>query len=128
MNARHVLETCIYAVDLDATEKFYREVLGLSFYSKQPGRHVFFRCGDSMFLIFNPEKTSKEPHPHGAIGPGHAAFEMEMSDLEKWRAHLAAHGVKIDVDHTWPNGARSLYFSDPAGNNIELATKSVWGL
>jgi catechol 2,3-dioxygenase-like lactoylglutathione lyase family enzyme len=128
MIVRRVLETCIYAVDLDAAEKFYRDVLGLTFYSKAAGRHVFFRCGESMFLIFNPEQTSKEAHPHGALGRGHVAFEMELSELGAWRAQLAAHGVKIEVDHTWPNGARSFYFADPAGNNIELATKNLWGI
>src|SRR5471030_1042455 len=98
--ARHVLETCLYAVDLDAAEKFYRDVMGLKLYSKVPGRHVFFRCGDSMFLIFNPETTGKESTPHGAIGIGHAAFEMEMGELEAWRAQLNAHGVPIDHYHT----------------------------
>ena len=128
MNAKGVLETCIYARDLDAAERFYRDVLGLKFHAREPGRHVFFRCGDAMFLIFNPEKTI-QPGPmgnHGSSGPVHAAFRMETNEVEAWRSHLAVNKVAIEQDHHWPNGARSLYFRDPAGNSIELATSDTW--
>jgi hypothetical protein len=27
---------------------------------------------------------------------------------------------------TWPNGALSIYFRDPAGNSIELVTPNIW--
>jgi catechol 2,3-dioxygenase-like lactoylglutathione lyase family enzyme len=49
-----VLEACLYATNLDAAERFYVDVLGLERYSAMPGRHVFFRCGAGMFLVFNP--------------------------------------------------------------------------
>ena len=53
-----VLETCIYAEDLEAAEAFYRSVLGLEAFQKAPGRHVFFYCGPhAVFLVFNPEAT-----------------------------------------------------------------------
>ena len=26
----------------------------------------------------------------------------------------------------WPNGARSLYFRDPAGNSVEIAEPRLW--
>ena len=54
-----ILEACLYAPDLNAAENFYREVLGLEVYSRDPGRDVFFRCGQGMFLIFNPAQTSR---------------------------------------------------------------------
>jgi catechol 2,3-dioxygenase-like lactoylglutathione lyase family enzyme len=133
MHATRILETCLYVNDLAAAEDFYRRVLGLEFYSKVEGRHVFFRCGDAMFLLFNPDATEKTGGPfpvgaHGARGAGHAAFAATMADLPKWRAHLLAHGVSIESEIDWPGGGHSIYFRDPAGNSLELATPQLWQL
>ena len=35
---------------------------------------------------------------------------------------------EIEKDVAWPNGGRSLYFRDPAGNCLELASPLVWGM
>src|SRR5687767_14382994 len=111
-----VLEACLYATDLDASERFYRDVLGLERYSTVPGRHVFFRCGDGMFLIFNPERTLGEPSvvggalvpTHGATGPGHVAFAVPDAEIPAWRARLEAARIAIESAVTWPRGGRSL--------------------
>ena len=131
-----VLETCLYARDLDAAERFYTAVLGLPVIARQPGRHVFFRCGRGVFLVFNPEKTEVESAlvegvavpRHGARGPGHMAFAIREADLEAWRARLQAAGVAVEAEIRWPGGGQSLYVRDPAGNSIELATPRLWGL
>ncbi len=130
-----VLETVLYAEDLDAAEQFYRHVLGLPVLIKEPGRHVFFRCAGSMLLLFKASVTESvqtqingSPLPlHGTHGPGHMAFRDTAESLGAWQSHLMAHGVTIESDLTWPNGARSLYFRDPAGNSIEIATPDLWG-
>ncbi len=41
---------------------------------------------------------------------------------------LEAEGVAIEADFRWPNGARSLYFRDPAGNSLECAEAKLWNL
>ena len=46
-----VLESCLYATDLDAADRFYTDIFGLERFSSAPGRHVFFRCGTGMFLV-----------------------------------------------------------------------------
>ena len=127
-----LLEACLYARDLDAAENFYRKVLGFEVYSRDPGRDVFFRCGQGMFLVFNPGQTSRNGNSgvprHGATGPGHIAFRVEDEEVEDWKAHLRAEGVEIEKELSWPGGGRSLYFRDPAGNSVELATARLWGL
>ncbi len=132
MKPAGLLEATLYAADLEAAEDFYRKVLGLEVYSRDPGRDVFFRCGRGMFLVFNPRRTSQNgnsPVPrHGATGPGHVAFRMEDEDVENWKVHLKAEGVEIEKEISWPGGGRSLYFRDPAGNSVELATAQLWGL
>jgi catechol 2,3-dioxygenase-like lactoylglutathione lyase family enzyme len=129
MKVQRVLETVLYAQDLEAAEGFYASVLGLEVHSRQPGRHVFFRCGSGMFLIFNPDRTMLEKHaPHGCQGTGHVAWAVPAEELDEWREWLQAEGVHIESDYAWPSGGHSLYFRDPAGNSLELATPEVWGL
>jgi catechol 2,3-dioxygenase-like lactoylglutathione lyase family enzyme len=48
------------------------------------------------------------------------------AELDAWRSALPERGIAIEHEHLWPNGARSLYFRDPAGNSVELATKEIW--
>jgi len=131
--ALHILEAALYATDLAAAERFYAEVIGLVPIVRVPGRHVFFRLGAGVVLIFNPEATAQPGSnpalpvpPHGAHGPGHLCIAVPGDEMDKWRAHLEAHGVAIEADFHWPNGARSLYFRDPAGNSLELAEPRLW--
>ena len=131
MRAERVLETCLYVDDLDAAERFYASVLGLELDAKVPGRHVFFRCGNNMFLLFDPSATSGPGGSfptHGAHGPGHAAFAATPEEVPAWREQLQRHGVAIESEVSWPGGGQSLYFRDPAGNVLEIATPSLWGL
>lgn len=131
-----VLETSVYATDLDAAERFYAGVLGLEVYAREAGRHVFFRCGGGMFLVFHPQATAKGSRlpdgswitPHGAEGPSHMAFRVREAEFEQWCGRLREAGVAIESEIRWPNGGLSLYFRDPAGNSIELATARLWGL
>jgi catechol 2,3-dioxygenase-like lactoylglutathione lyase family enzyme len=136
MQPLRVLESCLSAADLDAAEEFYTRVIGLAKHAREDGRHVFFRCGNGMVLVFNPEKTSTvatevggAPVPlHGTRGAGHLAFAVREEDIASWRSHLDAHGVGIESEVHWPQGGTSLYVRDPAGNSIELATPKIWGL
>ena len=135
MKPAGILETVLYASDLDAAERFYRDVLGMEPFSKSPGRQLFYRCGDQVFLVFNPEATSKPPAPnalpvppHGAVGPGHVCFRANAAEIEAWRKHLESHGIAIEADFEWPSGGRSIYFRDPAGNCLEFAEPRIWGL
>ncbi len=129
-----VLEAALYARDLLAAEQFYRDVLGLRVIASQPGRHVFFHCGRTVLLVFNPSETTSKtvlirgnPIPkHGAQGAGHIAFSVEPSALPAWRERLRQVGVPIETEIDWPQGGHSLYIRDPAGNSVELATCSIW--
>jgi catechol 2,3-dioxygenase-like lactoylglutathione lyase family enzyme len=140
-----VLESSLYCPDLEAAERFYREVIGLELVGRRAGRHVFLRCGEGMVLLFDPEATGAtgsiempggpaadgeggiEVPPHGARGPGHLAFRVPEGEMERWRTLLREAGVSIEAEVRWPGGGHSLYVRDPAGNSIELATASLWG-
>jgi catechol 2,3-dioxygenase-like lactoylglutathione lyase family enzyme len=129
-----ILETALYAPDLDAAERFYGDLLGLERATRAGGRHVFFRLDRAMLLIFNPEATRTPPAPgalpvppHGATGQGHVAFAATAEGLDRWRARLEAAGVPIEADFHWPgSAARSIYVRDPAGNSVEFAEPRLW--
>ena len=124
-----VLETVLYAADLEAAERFYGGTLGLEVDSRKDGLYVFFRCGDGMLLVFEPEAAARgrSVPAHGASGPGHACFAVAEADLDGWRQRLERAGVAVEQEVSWPRGGRSFYFRDPAGNSLELATPRIWG-
>ena len=129
MKARSVFETVLYAKDLDAAEEFYRRVLGLEVLGRGAVA-VVFRCGAGVLLVFHPDVTRRPGRgvpSHGADGPGHVAFAMPEEELETWREHLRANAVPIEMEVSWPEGGRSLYVRDPAGNSVELAPPTLWG-
>lgn len=132
---RGVLEAAIYVRDLDEAAAFYGDLLGLEEIVRAEGRHVFFRCGTTVLLCFvarasrrstgNPELPVP---PHGADGPGHVCFGVSRADLDGLRARIELHGIDIEADFRWPNGARSIYVRDPSGNSVEFAEPGLWGL
>lgn len=136
MTPAAILEAALYVDDLDKAEEFYGEVLGLTRIAKAEGRHVFFRCGDGVLLLFNADATEVPPPadarlpvpPHGTRGPGHLCFRAESEEIEGWKRRLEEEGIEVEADFEWPNGGRSIYFRDPAGNSLEFAEPRIWGL
>jgi catechol 2,3-dioxygenase-like lactoylglutathione lyase family enzyme len=129
MKLGQLSEATLYANDLAAARHFYHDILGLEIVSTLTDRGLAFRCGVTVLLVFDPERTRIHDAgvpAHGAVGPGHAAFVITESEIEPWRRHLRAHGVEIEEEVEWPRGDRSLYFRDPAGNVIELAPPAMW--
>lgn len=135
MKPAAILESVLYAADLDAAEAFYSGVLGLEKIARAGDRHVFFRCGGQVLLVFNPAETVKPPAtaalpvpPHGATGAGHLCFAASAEEIDRWRSRLTAAGIAIEADFEWPGGGRSIYFRDPAGNSLEFAEPRIWRL
>lgn len=130
LGINRVLETVLYVDDLDAAEHFYGQVLGLQLSSRKADIFVFFRCGEGMLLLFNPDaaRSSRGVPRHGTTGAGHVCFAVAEADLAAWKARLGAAGIGVEQEMAWPRGGRSFYFRDLAGNSLELATPRIWGL
>lgn len=134
MKLKKILETCLYAENLEEAEHFYSTILKLTKVTGEDGRHIFFKCGKGMLLIFNPNHTQNTQTNvngdliplHGAKGNGHIAFAVE--NYNQWKKWLQQNDVKIESVVTWPNGAESTYFRDPAGNSLELVQEDIWNL
>ena len=136
MQPSAILESALYVTDLGAAEAFYGEVMGLEQIARAEGRHVFFRCGAGVLLLFDAQATRQPPSPdaklpvppHGTVGEGHLCFAATAEDIGRWKARLADSNIAVEADFEWPNGGRSIYFRDPSGNSIEFAEPRIWGL
>jgi catechol 2,3-dioxygenase-like lactoylglutathione lyase family enzyme len=54
------------------------------------------------------------------------AFSIAAGALADWEARLAEAGVAIESRVKWPRGGESIYFRDPDGHVLELATPGLW--
>jgi catechol 2,3-dioxygenase-like lactoylglutathione lyase family enzyme len=130
MEFSKIMETCIYFPDLNKMKGFYQEKLGLELLSEKENRHLFFRVGESMLLIFNPEVTMNERDViHGAVSPPsmiHFAFQINKDDFQLAKQNILNKDIQAEKEITWPNGGQSIYFRDPADNLVEIITDDAW--
>ena len=128
-----VLETVLYVDDLDRAAAFYEGAMGLAVLHADARMRAFDVGGRGTLLLF-PRGGTREPvetpggviPPHDGAGPLHLALAIPADALEGWKAHLAAVGIALESTVTWPRGGTSLYFRDPDGHLLELATPGLW--
>jgi catechol 2,3-dioxygenase-like lactoylglutathione lyase family enzyme len=128
-----VLETALYADNLDTVVAFYRDVLGLRVLDSS-SRLVSMDAGQgSVLLLFHRGETTaglETPGgripPHDGQGPVHLAFAIRAGTLGEWEGHLERHEVPIESRVRWQGGGESVYFRDPEGHSVELVTPGTW--
>lgn len=128
-----VLETVLYVDDLDRAAAFYAEVMELPVLHADARMRAFDIGGRGVLLLFLRGGTLEPVEtpggvipPHDGQGPLHVAFAVDKAALAPWQAHLAARGIEIESTTDWPRGGRSIYFRDPDGHLLELATPGLW--
>ncbi|NEX46473.1 VOC family protein [Pseudotabrizicola algicola] len=124
-----ILETALYVDDLDRAGAFYEQVMGLPVLHAEDRMRAYSVNGRSVLLLFlrggttEPVQTKSGLIPaHDAQGQIHIAFAISPAQLEAWRAHLVKNAVPIEGTSDWQRGGHSLYFRDPDGNMLEVAT------
>src|SRR6516225_581277 len=104
--AKKLLHTRYRVDNLEATVKFYREVLGL----EEVRRHKSPRGSELVFLKAPESEELIELCHYPASGPVHVQADLthlafEVDSLEEFGKHLAANGVKYsDGPHMKQDG------------------------
>jgi catechol 2,3-dioxygenase-like lactoylglutathione lyase family enzyme len=128
-----LLESALYVDDLRASSKFFCDVLGLApmfeserlvaLDAKRSGTLLLFKRGAT---LEDMETRGGTVPGHDGAGPVHMAFAIPQDSYDSWIVRLTAFGVKVRSEVRWPRGGRSIYFDDPDGHLIELATPGLW--
>jgi len=112
---RGIYEIAIPVRELSRAETFYRNVLGMQFGLRDETRNwLFLRAGGPAGIIVLQENKD-DWHAQ------HFAFAVGSMELDNAAAELQEHGVFVDGPyfHDWMP-ARSVYFSDVDGHQLEL--------
>ena len=128
-----VLETSLYVTDLDRACDFYRHLFGLELMYRDARMGALAVMPGQVLLLFHrgaTETAAPVPGgvipPHGTSGAAHLCFGIPLGELSAWEAHLRVGGIGIESRITWRRGGTSLYFRDPDGNSLEVATPGLW--
>lgn len=123
-------EVSMRVKDLDAMQKFYQDVVGLEILRRDES-FVFFRIAAgygghsqnlALFQVSNRgfletkslQLNSEQSTLH------HIALNIALEDFETEKNRLEALGIMVNATvHEWIH-VRSMYFSDPEGNLLEL--------
>jgi catechol 2,3-dioxygenase-like lactoylglutathione lyase family enzyme len=130
---RGILETAVYVDNLERAHRFYGGVLGLPRVLDSPRMLTYAAAPGQVLLVFHRGMTQADSATPGGMvpghhsdGPAHFAFAIDSATYDGWKAHLKTAGVAVTSEVTWPQGGRSLYFNDPDGNVLEMATPGLW--
>lgn len=119
-------EIALRVNNLDAMQKFYEEVIGLPLMTRVPNC-AFFKIADGyeghtqVLALFDRSNSTDYRGTSAATSTvDHIAFEIPLSDFENELKRLRALGLHLETaEHSWVHW-RSLYVSDPEGNQVEL--------
>jgi catechol 2,3-dioxygenase-like lactoylglutathione lyase family enzyme len=130
-----VLETALYVEDMDRARAFFEGVMGLVFFTADHRFTAYDAGAGSVLLLFQQGETLETVHlpdgmgtipPHDGRGRVHLAFAIASGGLAAWEEQLGDHGIVVEGRTRWPRGGESIYFRDPDGHLLELATPGVW--
>jgi catechol 2,3-dioxygenase-like lactoylglutathione lyase family enzyme len=128
-----VLETALYADDLERAQRFYADILGLHPLFRDSRMCAFSVGGRNVLLVFQRGASLQTVRmkggtipPHDGSGPVHVAFAVGKDELPDWEERLRSRGIDIEGRTDWPRGGHSVYFRDPDGHLLELATPGLW--
>jgi catechol 2,3-dioxygenase-like lactoylglutathione lyase family enzyme len=128
-----LLETSLYARDLRRTAAFYRGLFEFRTLVDSPRLVAFEVAAKHVLLVFQSGATEDDVVEARGTIPGHdgrgrlhLALSIAAADLEAWRARLGEREIAIAGEYRWSRGGTSLYFRDPDGALVELATPGLW--
>ena len=131
---KNIGEIALRVNDLEKMQRFYQEVVGLEVMKRFPTA-VFFRIAEGygghpqVLALFDRAAESGGPQIHSTTPHGvshqrstldHLAFEIDLSAYASEKSRLEKLGVEVDTRVFAWTSWRSLFFSDPEHNTVEL--------
>jgi catechol 2,3-dioxygenase-like lactoylglutathione lyase family enzyme len=108
----------LHARRYEEMKRFYVDLLGFKVEWEPDPDNVYLSSGiDNLAL-----HRAKSAAPPGASPLDHLGLIVRAADdVDRWAAFLESHGVVIDAKpRTHRDGARSCYFRDPDGNQVQI--------
>ena len=129
-----ILESSIYVDDLRGAVAFYRDLFGFELFFEEHRMAALGVPGGQVLLLFQRGATTDPAPgpgggfipPHHGEGQLHLCFAIPLAELAAWETHLRARGIAVESRLRWTRGGTSLYFRDPDGNSLEVATPGLW--
>ena len=119
---RSVVHFSIAVSDLDASRKFYTEILGLKLVQDAPAIGMVFLRAGSDHVILAKSDASLQRNPKDSRR-AHHAFKVDSDKYEAAKTFLAAKGVDVFEEEDRKKGVfvgRQFYIRDPDGTVIEF--------
>ncbi len=128
-----MLEFGLYVKKVSRAAEFYHRLFGFPVLISRRRIAALDVEGKQILLLFKQGASSKPMKgpegvlpPHDSKGTSHVAFAIRESDVERWERWLREQDVAVESRMEWKRGGRSLYFRDPDGHLLEIATPGVW--
>lgn len=116
LGLRHI---ALFSKNLEASVKFYSEILGLKIVWQPDNDNVYLSSGDDNVAL---HRAPADFQIKGSEHLDHFGFFVkDKNDVDAWFEFLAANKVTIKAapkDHR--DGTRSMYCADPDGNVIQF--------
>lgn len=109
--------------DLEASRKFYTELLGLKLVANAPQYGMVFLVAGRDHVILCESRTPIQPNP-GDDRRVHHAFKVDPGKYDAAKAFLQAQGIRIIDEEDRREGVfigRQFYIHDPDRNVIEIS-------
>jgi catechol 2,3-dioxygenase-like lactoylglutathione lyase family enzyme len=115
-------EIAIVVSDLERSERFYHDVLGMKVLMRIPGRGVTMMLGEGEYQFLGLWLPNQHGSSAGAeYGKIHFVMAIDVADTAAWYEHLRSHSVNVQK-RIKENGDSHLDFDDPDGHPLEF-----WG-
>lgn len=115
----------IYVTDLNRSEKFYSEFLGMEIHARIGAEQTLLKCGDTLLALFvKPDlKTPVEPDATSSpLGRVHFAVDVSKEDWQGALQELQTAGIPKSENIDWGDH-NCFYITDPDGNLIEIMSR-----
>ncbi len=126
-----LFELVLEVADLEASERFYHDILGLQVVDRWTDDRpaIWLGLGREGFLGLWPRETGGAVAIHGGRGGVHVhiALRVPHGTLAAAQARLEALDIPVEDGWEFSPGNRAIYVDDPDGNVVELTERvTLW--